>query len=169
MMKCVFLDRDGVINKDFVDYAYTLDKFFILDGVREAVAALKGAGYLLIIITNQSGIAKGIYTVEQMNICHAYMQHELGNGIDDIFYAPWHPSISESLSRKPGTLMFERAIAKHQIDVSQSWMVGDKGRDLEPALKLGLRTIQVDGNDDGVALHVVDDLLAASGVILNQA
>lgn len=167
MNKCVFLDRDGVINKDYVDYAYTLDKFEILSGVKEAVGLLKRAGYLLVIVTNQSGIIKGVYTREQMNECHEYMQEELDQAIDKIYYSPWHQTHSESLSRKPNTLMFEKAVAKFDIDIAKSWMVGDKDRDLIPAIKMGLRTIQVDGNDDNMADYVEKDLLAAAHRILS--
>ncbi len=166
--KCVFLDRDGVINKDFVDYAYTLDRFIILDGVKEGLTKLKEAGYLLIIITNQSGIAKGIYTADDMRKCHEYMQKSLDQMIDGIYYAPYHPSVTESLTRKPGSLMFEKAIAKFNIDVARSWMIGDKKRDLEPAQKLGVKTIQVDGHDDGIADYVAEDLLAAANWLINK-
>lgn len=143
-MKCIFLDRDGVINKDRVNYAYTLDTFVILDGVIEALQKLKEAGYLLIIITNQSGIAKGIYTTEDVFMCHDYLQEQSNNAIDDLYYAPYHPTITESLTRKPDSLMLERAIAKYKIDITQSWMLGDKERDLMPAKKLGLSTILID-------------------------
>lgn len=160
------MDRDGVINKDFVDYAYTLDRFIILSGVREGITMLKEAGYLLVIVTNQSGIVKGVYTREQMHQCHEYMQNELNNQIDKIYYSPWHQSYSESLSRKPGTLMFEKAIAKFDIDVAQSWMIGDKERDMIPAIKIGLKTIQVDGNDDKMANYVEIDLLRAAKRII---
>lgn len=166
MSKCVFLDRDGVINKDYVDYAFTLDRFFILDGVREAVKMLKDAGYVLIIVTNQSGIAKGVYTREQMNECHAYMQEELGHRIDQIYFAAGHESVSRSLMRKPDTMMFEKGVAKFKVDISKSWMVGDKERDLIPAIKMGLRTIQVDGHDDQMADYVEENLLAAAKRIL---
>ena len=168
MTKCIFLDRDGVINKDYVDYAYTLERFEILPGVPEAVTMLKDAGYVLVIITNQSGIVKGVYTREQMNECHAYMQEVLGHRIDKIYYNPWHESHSISLSRKPRTMMFEKAIAKFDIDISQSWMIGDKERDLIPAVKLGLKTIQVDGHDDKMADFVAPDLLAATKHILGH-
>ncbi len=166
--KCVFLDRDGVLNKDFVDYAYSLDKFFILDGVTEALRLLKDNGYLLIVITNQSGIAKGIYTREDMQTCHDYLQEQTGHLIDAIYYSPHHPTVSESLTRKPDSLMFEKAIAKYDVSIEQSWMVGDKLRDMQPAIKLGLKTIQVDGHDDKVANHVAPDLLAAARYIVEQ-
>ncbi|MBL3658056.1 D-glycero-alpha-D-manno-heptose-1,7-bisphosphate 7-phosphatase [Fulvivirga sediminis] len=162
MNKCVFLDRDGVINKDYVDYVYTPEKFEVLPGVKEALVALKKAGYLLVVITNQSGIAKGIYTREQMHECHQLMQKEFDFMIDHIYYAPWHPTVTESLTRKPGTLMFEKAIAKFNIDTDHSWMVGDKERDLVPAKTLGIKTIQVDNDDsrmaDFKALNLADAL-----------
>ena len=164
--KCIFLDRDGVLNKDFVDYAYSLDKFIILDGVKEALKLFKDAGYLLVVITNQSGIAKGIYTREDMETCHRYLQDETGHLIDHIYFSPYHPDYSESLTRKPGSLMFEKAIAKFDVDVSQSWMIGDKKRDLVPAIKMGLKTIQVDGHDDEIADYVTNNLLSAANYIL---
>ena len=161
-MKCIFLDRDGVINKDRVNYAYTLDTFVILDGVIEALQKLKEAGYLLVIITNQSGIAKGIYTKEDVFKCHDYLQKECNNAIDDLYYAPYHPTITESLTRKPDSLMLERAIAKYKVDISQSWMLGDKERDLVPAKKLGLRTILIDSpKPSNMADAEADSLLDA--------
>ncbi|MDH5598677.1 MAG: HAD-IIIA family hydrolase [Cyclobacteriaceae bacterium] len=141
--KCVFLDRDGVINRDRVDYAYKLDHFEILPGVLDSLKMLKDAGYKIILITNQSGISQGIYTVEDMEICHAYLQQQCNFAIDDIYYAPLNPSVSNSLSRKPDSLMFERAITKHEIDCSGSFMIGDKERDLIPAIKLGIFPIIV--------------------------
>lgn len=166
MNKCIFLDRDGVINKDFVDYVYSEDKLFILPGVVDALKALKNAGYLLIIITNQSGITQGIYTEGDMSSVHQIIQEKCRGVIDDIYFAPGHPSKSESLSRKPDSLMFERAIAKHKIDIKQSWMVGDKHRDLIPAKKLGIKSIQVDHSDSILADYKVADLPAAVEVIL---
>lgn len=165
--KCIFLDRDGVLNKDFVDYAYTLEKFIILPGVPEALSKLHDAGYLLIVITNQSGIAKGIYTRQEMEKCHEFLHEKTGHLIDHIYFSPWHPNFSESLTRKPGSLMFEKAIAKFDVDVSRSWMIGDKKRDLVPAIKLGISTIQVDGHDDGIADFVAPDLLSAADHILS--
>ena len=142
---CIFLDRDGVINRDRVNYAYRLPDFEILPRVPEALRRLKAAGYRLVIVTNQSGIAKGIYTREQMQTCHNFMNMVTGHLVDEIYYAPYHPSVSESLTRKPDSLMFERAIARFGIDPARSWMIGDKERDLVPAQKLGIPGILVDG------------------------
>ena len=167
--KCVFLDRDGVINKDYVDYVYSAEKLEILPGVVEALQAFKTAGYLVIVVTNQSGIAKGIYTREQMHETHRLIQEVCGYAIDHIFYAPWHPSISKCLTRKPGSLMFERAIARYKIDPAASWMVGDKDRDLVPAHKLGIKTVQVDYNDSPTADYKAENLLDASKIIMGQS
>ncbi|WP_258098883.1 D-glycero-alpha-D-manno-heptose-1,7-bisphosphate 7-phosphatase [Marinoscillum pacificum] len=167
MNKCVFLDRDGVINKDHSNYTYSLDRFIILPGVPEAITKIRAAGFKIVVITNQSGISQSIYTRFQMQECHDFMQEKLNCEIDKIYYAPWHPSVSDSLSRKPGTLMFERAISRFDIDVSQSWMIGDKARDITPAKKMGLQTIQVGGDNDGLADFVSEDLLSAVEIIIS--
>lgn len=166
MNKCVFLDRDGVINKDYVDYVYTAEKLQILEGVPEALKALKEAGYYVVVVTNQSGIAKGIYTREQMHETHRLIQEACGHVIDHFYYAPFHPNFHESLTRKPDSLMFEKAIAKFSIDPARSWMVGDKHTDLIPAKQFGIRTIQVDHTDSTLADYKVRNLPAALPIIL---
>ncbi len=143
MSKCVFLDRDGVLNEDDPNYTYELSKFKILAGVPEALRLMKQKGFLLIVVTNQSGIAKGLYSIEQMKACHEYMQQHCDHSIDRFYYSPYHKTVTNSLLTKPDSLMFEQAIAKFNIDISKSWMVGDRGRDLIPARKLGIRTIQI--------------------------
>ena len=168
--KCVFLDRDGVLNKDYVDYSYRLSRFYILEGVPEALYQLKEAGFLLVIVTNQSGIAQGIYTRRQMEICHIFLQEACEHVIDHIYFSPYHPSVSASLARKPGTLMFEKAIAKFELDVARSWMVGDKGRDIIPAKAVGIKTIQV-GEEierENRADFKVKDLGEATELILKE-
>ncbi|MBL7852207.1 MAG: HAD-IIIA family hydrolase [Cyclobacteriaceae bacterium] len=143
MSRCVFLDRDGVLNKDNPNYTYTIENFEILPGVVEALSMLKKAGYLLVVVTNQSGIDKGIYTIDQMKECHAYLQQVCDGAIDHFYFSPYHRTLHASLLTKPGTLMFEKAIARFGIDADQSWMVGDRSRDLIPARSLGIRTIQI--------------------------
>ena len=143
MQKCVFLDRDGVINKERGSYTYTIEHFQILPGVPEGLKILKDAGFLTIIITNQGGISKGLFTRQQMWQCHQYLIDCCPKLIDDIYYCPYHSSISESLSRKPDSLMLEKAIAKHGIDPSLSWMMGDRERDLEASIKMGIKFIQI--------------------------
>lgn len=164
--KCVFLDRDGVINKDYVDYVYTAEKLEILPGVPETLKKLKEEGYVLVVVTNQSGIAKGIYTREQMHETHRLIQEACDHAIDHFYYAPWHPLVHESLTRKPDTLMFEKAIAKFNVDTTISWMVGDKATDLVPAKKMGVKTIQVINKDSPLADYKVENLPEALEVIL---
>jgi D-glycero-D-manno-heptose 1,7-bisphosphate phosphatase len=141
--KCIFLDRDGVLNVDNPDYVYHTDGMFIIKGAKEALQALKNAGFKLIVITNQSGIDKGIYKAQDVLHIHAAMQKEFDNLLDDIYFAPHNKINTASLAAKPGTLMFEKAAYKYNIDFAQSWMVGDKERDIVPAKKLGIRSILV--------------------------
>lgn len=170
MTKCVFLDRDGVINRDRVDYAYDLQHFEMLPGVTEALLKLKQAGFLLVIVTNQSGIAKGIYKRHDMETCHQYMHVQTHHVIDKVYYAPHHPSVSESLTRKPDSLMFEKAIARFDIDPHQSWMIGDKERDIIPAYNLGIPSILISPDPkDTKALFVVKDLAEAADRILQKS
>lgn len=139
----IFLDRDGVLNEDDPKYTYRLSRFQVIGGVPEALYKMREAGFRLIVITNQSGIAQKIYTVRQMKLCHIKLQNACEHVIDAFYYSPYHPTVTNSLARKPGTLMFEKAIARFSIDVKQSWMVGDRGRDIIPARAMGIRTIQV--------------------------
>jgi D-glycero-D-manno-heptose 1,7-bisphosphate phosphatase len=141
--KCIFLDRDGVLNVDNPNYVYRLEDMYIVEGAKQALTMLKKAGYLLIVITNQSGIDKGIYTDADVMTIHNAMQQAFDNLLDDIYFAPHNKINTASLAAKPGTLMFEKAAAKHKIDFAQSWMVGDKERDIIPANRLGISTILV--------------------------
>lgn len=143
MNKAVFLDRDGVLNEEIGNYVWTLDKFKIVDGIIDVLQKLKKEGYKLIVVTNQAGIAKGLYGHEDVKKMHDHFQEQSGNAIDHFYYAPGHPSVSESLMRKPDSLMWEKAMAKFNIDPAQSWMIGDKERDLMPAKKFGIKTIRV--------------------------
>ncbi len=138
--KCVFLDRDGVINKERGDYTYKVEDFVILQGVKTALTRLKKNDYLCVVITNQAGISRGIYSVEDMVSCHEHMLKKLEGLLDRIYYCPYHPDQTASLCRKPESLMFEKAIAKFNIQTEGSWMIGDKERDLIPAKMLGLNT-----------------------------
>ena len=166
--KCIFLDRDGVLNVDRVDYVYRMEEFIIPPGVGEALRALKDAGYLLIVITNQSGIAKGIYKREDVYLIHNAIQDGTGVELDDIYFCPYHEKFdSHSLTRKPGSLMIEKAAAKYEVDMGASWMVGDHERDITAGTRAGLRTIRLaPSGTETKATHLVDDLLAASKIIL---
>lgn len=147
MTKCIFLDRDGVLNQEMGDYVFKKEDFKIVDGVPEALKKLKAAGYLLIVITNQSGIAKGLYTRNDVLICHEFLQKQCGNLIDDIYFCPHHEDFNTaSLLKKPNSLMIEKAMAKYNIDPKKSWMIGDQPRDIEAGKKAGLKTIFISEN-----------------------
>lgn len=156
MKKCVFLDRDGVINVERGEYTYKPEDFILTAGLVESLQELKRAGYLLIIITNQAGIAKGLYKSEDVLKCHQKLQEATGHIIDALYFSPYHPEFSESLSRKPESLMFEKAIARFNINPHHSWMIGDKERDLIPAKKIGLRTILFNGGSSAYADYKAD-------------
>jgi D-glycero-D-manno-heptose 1,7-bisphosphate phosphatase len=170
MNPCVFLDRDGVLNKDNPNYTFRVADFELLPGVVDALGQLKASGYLLVVVTNQSGIAQGLYTRQQMDACHHYFQQQCGNLIDHFYFSPDHPSVTASLSRKPDTLMFEKAISKFTIEVKKSWMVGDRGRDIVPARKLGIKTIQIGDeiDENEKADRRVSNLPEAAKIILSN-
>jgi D-glycero-D-manno-heptose 1,7-bisphosphate phosphatase len=142
MNKCIFLDRDGVLNQDLEGYLFQTELLEYPEGVKEGLAELKDAGFLLIVITNQAGIAKGLYTASEVEKIHRQMNEVYDGVLDDLFFAPHHEDYTtRSLSRKPGSLLIERATAKYRIDLAQSWMIGDNERDIEAGSKAGVRTI----------------------------
>jgi D-glycero-D-manno-heptose 1,7-bisphosphate phosphatase len=147
MRKCIFLDRDGVLNEEVGDYVFKKEDFKIMPGVPEALAKLKAAGYLLIVITNQSGIAKGLYTKNDVMECHNYLQTKCNYLIDDLYFSPHHEDYdTASLLKKPDSLMIEKAMAKYNIDPNMSWMIGDQQRDILAGRKAGLKTIYISKN-----------------------
>ena len=149
--KAIFLDRDGVINHDPGDYTKSVGEFSILPGVPEQLKRLKEEGFKLILITNQAGIAKGLYTFDAVEEIHAFLEAELKKQdvvLDGIYYSPNHEIKSKSLDRKPGSLMIEKGLAQFQVDPNQSWMIGDKERDLEAARGAGVnRGIKTETNE----------------------
>lgn len=166
--KAVFLDRDGVLNVEIGTYVWQPENFVVCPGVPESLARLKQAGYHLIVVTNQAGIAKGLYTAADVQACHTKLQNACGNLIDAFYYAPGHPSVSESLLRKPGSLMLEKAIARFRLDAAQCWMVGDRYRDIEAGSRAGVRGILVGDSEATPYQPHVPDLPAAVELILNE-
>jgi len=148
--KAIFLDRDGVINrKGSSYYIFREEEFLFNKGVFEALSYFASKGYLLIVITNQGGIAKGVYNPAQLEKLHAYMREKLSEAniyLTDIFYCPHHPDVSACECRKPGSLLFEKAIKKYQVDTKNSWMIGDSEVDIEAAKKAGIAGIRLTTN-----------------------
>ena len=149
MNRAVFLDRDGVINHDPGDYTKSLEEFKILPNVLEAFQLINKNKYRIILVTNQGGVAKGLYPVENVYEIHNYLRAEalkVGVEIDEIYLAPYHDDYGNSLSRKPGSMMVERGLAKFQLIPSECVLVGDKARDLESGEKVGVPGIQIEVN-----------------------
>ena len=159
MRAAIFLDRDGVINHDPGDYTKSVDEFYLLPTVMEALKLLKSKGFEFVIITNQGGIAKGLYGHDEVAAIHAQLTaacRENGTPLLGIYYSPHHPDFGESLSRKPGSLMIERACARYGIDPAKSWMIGDKPRDLEAGEGAGVPGVLMPVN--GSLLEVAQQL-----------
>jgi D-glycero-D-manno-heptose 1,7-bisphosphate phosphatase len=149
MNKAVFLDRDGVINFEHGDYTYDRADFQINDGVIESLKIMVEKGYLLIVVTNQSGIAKQVYDHGEVHKLHDFMTSTLlKNNIPlaAIYYCPHHPDLSECLCRKPQSIMVEKAIARFNIDPTVSFLIGDRERDIIAGGAAGLTGILIESN-----------------------
>lgn len=149
MRQAVFIDRDGVINRAVVvdGKPYpppTLGHLEILPGVSKALQILKQAGYQTIIVTNQPDVATGIQRREVVEDMHSYLRRTLP--IDDI-YACYHIDEDDCRCRKPHPGMLEEAAECWQVDLSSSFMVGDRWRDIEAGIRAGCRTILVQGDE----------------------
>ncbi len=148
MNKAVFLDRDGTLNPD-PGYISDPADFTLYDGAAESLAELQRAGYLLILITNQSGIARGLIKPEQLEAIHVKLQRLLGEAgaqLDAIYHCPHHPDfsyegVSHCLCRKPGSQMILDAIKDLKIDPAQSYMVGDRASDIKSGIGAGVQPI----------------------------
>jgi D-glycero-D-manno-heptose 1,7-bisphosphate phosphatase len=151
--RAIFLDRDGVINKQ-MDSLHKVEDFKLLSGVVDAVKKINKSKYLVIIITNQPDIAKGFCTFEDMDKIHEKMKgllYEKGAHIDDIYICPHHPEKGfegevkelkiECECRKPKPGLLLKAIKEHNIDSEQSWMIGDSKMDVAAGQRAGLKTI----------------------------
>lgn len=139
MQKALFLDRDGVINVDKA-YVSKIEDFEFCEGVFEALRHFQSLGYLLIIVTNQSGIGRGYYTQKDFDTLTAWTLQELLHvniRIDAVYHCPHAPE-ANCACRKPKSGMFKEAIEAFDIDVTQSWMIGDKESDIEAALGAGV-------------------------------
>ena len=147
--KAVFLDRDGVLNYEIGDYICRFEDFKILDNFN-ALKTLSHRGYLLIVATNQGGLAKGWYSEDELAKMHNHLKQEyLKNGVEftDIFYCPHHPDFTgdcDCRKPKPGLLM--QGIERYNIDPSKSYFIGDRERDIEAATAAGVKGILIESN-----------------------
>ena len=163
MNKAVFLDRDGVINrKGGPYYIFSEEDFSFNIGVFEALRYFSDKGYLLIVITNQGGIAKGYFTSDQIDKLHDLMKKKLaaaGINIEAVYYCPHHPDVSKCECRKPGSLLFEKAISEHNIDRGSSFMIGDSAIDVEASEKAGVKGILIPANGNMMELVIKSGLI----------
>jgi D-glycero-D-manno-heptose 1,7-bisphosphate phosphatase len=152
MKKAIFIDRDGTINYD-VGYLSKIKDITIFDGVANSLKSLKQSGFLNLIITNQSGIARGYFTEAELTYIHDEFDRQLTQDglklIDDIFFSPYHIEgkiqeyTKDSNTRKPGTGMIEEAVNKYDIDLSGSYFIGDSLVDMQCAENAGIKKVLV--------------------------
>lgn len=139
--KAVFLDRDGTLIEE-VDFLSRAEDLRLFSFTYDAVRRLKDAGYLLIVITNQSGIGRGLFTENAMHAIHQEIQAQLDNMIDAFYFCPHLPD-EGCACRKPGIGMIEAACDRFSIDLDNSWVVGDKTLDVGSGANAGLSSILV--------------------------
>ncbi len=178
----VFLDRDGTINME-KDYLYKIEELELIPGTKEAIRLLNQAGFLVIVVTNQSGIARGFYCEDDLKQLHQYLDGLLlsaGARVAGWYYCPHHTAGKSPYNiicecRKPLPGMLLQAAREHSIDLSASWMVGDKLADIEAGLAAGCQPILVRtgyGSQEEPLLpegvKVADNLLEAAGLIIME-
>jgi D,D-heptose 1,7-bisphosphate phosphatase len=183
----IFIDRDGTINED-IGYVSRPDDLFIYPFAAEAIRRFNQAGLKVIIITNQSGIARGFYSEATLDAIHERLRRELGRDdakIDAVYYCPHHPHHGNETyrkvcdCRKPQIAMLERAAAEYDIDLSASYVIGDKASDINLATNAGARGVLVMtgyGAETYANLErfpcypaiVAKDLLEATALILTE-
>ena len=139
--QAIFLDRDGTLMEE-VNYCNEPSTVRARPGAGEALAKLRGEGWLIVVVTNQSGLSKGLITPSQYESVNAELLRQLGGGIDAIYFCADHPA-KPTERRKPQPGMLLQAAGEHHIDLSKSWMIGDKPIDVQCGRNAGCRTVQV--------------------------
>jgi D-glycero-D-manno-heptose 1,7-bisphosphate phosphatase len=167
----IFVDRDGTIMQD-TDYCSDPKQVQIFRGVPEALRRLKSNGFKLIIITNQSGIGRGLFTIDQYRAVEAEVLRQLGDGlIDSTYFCPDVPG-QHSSCRKPAPGMILRATREHRINPARSFLIGDKEIDAECGRNAGVRTIRVQtgpqrDTTSTIADWVAADLVEAAKIVID--
>jgi len=159
-----FLDRDGVINRD-AGYTHRIEDLIFIPGAIRAITRLNQAGFAVIVVTNQSGVARGYFTSDAVENFHAAMQAQLnenGAHIDGFFYCPYHPDANlpqyrrHHPDRKPAPGMINKAIAQFDLDRARSFLIGDRHTDIEAAQRAGIAGYLFDGTDLDAFLRALD-------------
>lgn len=164
MNKAVFFDRDGVINCDEGHYyVYQPAQFKLNANIVANIATLYKAGYLIIIISNQGGIGKSIYTISDSDMLHQILKEKVKAAqaqIAEVYFCPHHPDSGNCICRKPNSLLIEKAIARFNINIAQSVLIGDSKRDIEAAQAVGLKGYLVPKNTD--ISNIVEQIIIGS-------
>lgn len=175
----VFLDRDGTINIER-NYLHRKEDWEWIYGAKESIKLLREAGFMVVVVSNQAGIARGMYSSADVEKLHAFVQAELasvGTMIDAFFYCPHHPDFDGVCScRKPLPLMIQSAASKLNLNLKRSWMIGDKCIDVQAGESAGAKGLLVrtgygDTEESGLsnAAKVFNSLPAAVHFILEKA
>ena len=139
--KTIFIDRDGTLIEE-VNFLSRIEDLRFFDYTNEAVRLLKENGFLIVIVTNQSGVGRGIYTESAMHEIHAKIQSDLTEKIDAFYFCPHLPT-DGCHCRKPNLGMIEAAQRDFAVDLENSWMIGDKAIDVETGFNAGIKTAMV--------------------------
>ncbi len=146
LRRAVFLDRDGTINLEKT-YLHRIEDWEWISGAQESIKRMALAGYLVVVVSNQAGIARGFYSSDDVENLHRHVQKELecfGCKIDAFFCCPHHPDFTGACKcRKPQPFMLRKAANRLNIDLTRSWMVGDKMIDVQAGQAAGARSILV--------------------------
>jgi histidinol-phosphate phosphatase family protein len=167
--KAVFIDRDGTINVN-IGYLNSADKFKMYSGVAEGIKLLNDEKFKVVIITNQSGIARGYFNFKIVEQIHARLKKELaertGAFIDAIYICPHHPT-DNCRCRKPRTALFELAVKDLDIDILKSYVIGDRMLDVEAGYRIGCKTVLVPekGNEDAVAKEMCASAIKPTKIV----
>ena len=169
--RAVFLDRDGTLMEE-MHFSADLSKVHAIPGAGPSLAKLRRHGWLNVMITNQSGIARGFFTVRGFLARRRDLFRQLGGGMDAIYFCPDHPA-KATARRKPGIGMLEEAKRDHQIAVQESWFIGDKDTDILCARRAGCKTILVlsgyGKNHRDCAPHfIAKDIAEAARIVLAE-
>ena len=157
--RAVFLDRDGVLNKDRIDYVKTIHELEIFPNIGKCIKQINDKGFLVIVITNQSAISRKLTSINEVEQIHEYFQEYLKKWnakIDAFYYCPHHPKDNcDCRKPKPGLLI--QASHDFNIDLQNSWMLGDHDRDIQSGINAGCKSIKI--SPENPLEKILDEIL----------
>lgn len=160
MNKAIFLDRDGVLNKERKDYVKIVEELELFPNIEICISKIKKNSFLAIVITNQSAINRGLTSHENVHEIHNLIQNHLKNfntHIDAFYYCPHHPD-ENCKCRKPKSGLIKQAASDFQINLSESWMIGDNKKDIDAGIDAGCQYIKL--SDASELEHILDEIFS---------